>query len=65
MSSLGFTISKIAVEGQGKPDAVLAFEPGLNVVAGATDTGKSYVWHAIDFMLGAEILRKDSLVVAR
>jgi hypothetical protein len=59
MSSLGFTISKIAVEGQGKPDAVLAFGPGLNVVAGATDTGKSYVWHAIDFMLGAEILRKD------
>src|SRR5688572_30082021 len=49
----GFTISKVVVQGQAKPDARLDFEAGLNVVAGASNTGKTYVWQLIDFMLGA------------
>lgn len=53
MSVSGFTIAKVVVQGQGKPDAVLEFGPGLNVVAGASDTGKTYAWQLIDFMLGA------------
>ncbi len=53
MTATGFTIAKVVVQGQGKPDAILEFGPGLNVVAGASDTGKSYASQLIDFMLGA------------
>lgn len=53
MSRTGFTIAKVVVQGQQKPDAVLEFVPGLNVVAGASNTGKTYAWQLIDFMLGA------------
>ncbi len=53
MSTAGFTIAKVVVQGSGKPDAVLEFGLGLNVVAGASNTGKTYAWQLIDFMLGA------------
>ncbi|MCC6970560.1 MAG: hypothetical protein IT434_10095 [Phycisphaerales bacterium] len=53
MSPTGFTIAKVVVQGAGKADAVLEFGPGLNVVAGASNTGKTYAWQLIDFMLGA------------
>ena len=36
MTSIGFTIAKVVVQGQGKPDALLEFGPGLNVIAGRT-----------------------------
>ena len=53
MSPTGFTIAKVVVQGSGKPDVVLEFGPGLNVIAGASNTGKTYAWQLIDFMLGA------------
>jgi len=53
MNTTGFTIAKMVVSGTGKPDAVLEFGPGLNVVAGASNTGKTYAWQLIDYMLGA------------
>jgi hypothetical protein len=53
MSTTGFTIAKVVVQGQGKPDAVLEFGSGLNVIAGASNTGKTYAWQLIDFVLGA------------
>ena len=37
----GFFINKLTVSGQGKSDAELAFTDGLNVVSGASDTGKN------------------------
>ena len=59
MSRLGFTIVKIAVQGPKKTDAILEFERGLNVIAGASNTGKTYAWQLIDFMLGALKPPKD------
>jgi len=53
MSTAGFTIVKVVVQGPGKPEAALEFGPGLNVIAGASNTGKTYAWQLIDFMLGA------------
>ena len=43
---------------QGADDLVssLAFEDGLNLVWGASNTGKSFALRAIDFMLGAKNL---------
>lgn len=53
MSASGFTIAKISVTGPGRPDASLDFRPGLNVIAGASNTGKTYVYQLIDFLLGS------------
>jgi hypothetical protein len=42
----------ICFTGPGKSPALQAFERGLNVLYGASDTGKSFMVEAIDFMLG-------------
>lgn len=49
----GFFIESLIVRGRGKPDAELSFTDGLNVVAGASDTGKSYALSCIDHAFGA------------
>lgn len=46
-------IRKIEVRGPNKPTAALEFKKGLNVVAGASNTGKSYVVQCIQFILGS------------
>lgn len=48
----GFQLRKFRVTGPGKPDAEITFGAGLTVVSGPSDTGKSYLVEAIDFMLG-------------
>lgn len=50
----GFELRGLRVTGPGKADALMTFEPGLNVVSGPSDTGKSYLVEAIDFMLGGQ-----------
>jgi predicted nuclease with TOPRIM domain len=54
MSRQGFTLRHLAFTGKGKPDAVLAFADGLNVVYGASNTGKSFAVKALSFMLGGK-----------
>lgn len=55
MSSIktGFFIEHLAISGPGKKDAEVKFQDGLNVIAGPSDTGKSYVLQCIDFAFGA------------
>jgi len=53
MNSSGFYISKLSVSGPGKSSAELEFIDGLNVVCGASDTGKSFAVSCIDFAFGA------------
>ena len=53
MAATGLTIDALSVEGPGKANASLRFTAGLNVIAGASNTGKTFVYQAIDFMLGA------------
>lgn len=53
MSHQRITLREIIVRGTGLPDAQLAFAPGLNVVSGASDTGKSYIVECLDYALGA------------
>lgn len=53
MAATGFTIDALSVEGPGKANGSVQFAAGLNVVAGASNTGKTFVFQAIDFMLGA------------
>jgi hypothetical protein len=47
-------VEKIQVKGQGKETAELSFDKGLNVIAGASDTGKSYITKCIQFILGSK-----------
>lgn len=50
---LGFFIETLTLKGPAKVDAQLTFADGLNVVSGASDTGKSYALSCIDFAFGA------------
>ncbi|MDU0114013.1 AAA family ATPase [Psychrosphaera aquimarina] len=52
-------IKRISVTGKGKLKAELCFEKGLNVVAGASDTGKSYVIKCFQYIFGGEDPPKD------
>ena len=52
MSSL--LLQYLAFFGPDKPPAYLSFAPGVNVVCGASETGKSFIVESIDFMLGQE-----------
>jgi hypothetical protein len=49
----GFQLRRVVVSGASVEDAALEFSPGLNVVSGPSDTGKSYIVELIDFLLGA------------
>jgi len=51
--SNGIYFTRIAALGTDKPIAELSFKTGLNVVTGASDTGKSYLIDCIDYILGA------------
>lgn len=44
---------KLILTGTGKKDAIIDFQPGLNVIAGASDTGKSFAFECINFILGS------------
>jgi gas vesicle protein len=51
---IGFYIKELRVTGAGKKNAAVIFDLGLNVISGASDTGKSYIFSCIEFMLGKE-----------
>ena len=50
--SFGFILCELSLSGPGKPDARVSFEPGLNVVAGPSDTGKTYIFQCLDYAMG-------------
>ena len=47
-------ITKIEVKGDGKEPAIVELKKGLNVISGASDTGKSYICQCVQFILGAK-----------
>lgn len=53
------SIRGISFNSPSKDVATLEFTKGLNVVRGASDTGKSFVVKAIDFLFGAQTPLKD------
>ncbi|MBQ3291387.1 MAG: hypothetical protein IJH43_03295 [Mogibacterium sp.] len=52
-----FYIKKIVITGSRVEPASIDFEPGLNIVYGESNTGKSYVADCIDYMFGAKEIR--------
>jgi hypothetical protein len=55
----GFCLRHIVFLGPHRERATVAFGPGLNVIYGASDTGKSFLVEAIDFMLGGKRPLRD------
>ena len=53
MTPKRITLTGIRVEGPTAKPALVDFQAGLNVVAGASDTGKTYIANTLDFLLGA------------
>ena len=51
-TAAGFYLSWLKLTGPEVKDAQVSFEPGLNVIWGASETGKSFIFACIDFMLG-------------
>ena len=45
-------IKALVLSGPHVPPATIRFDRGLNVIAGPSDTGKTYIAQCIDFMLG-------------
>jgi len=50
----GFYLAWLRLTGTGLKAAEVTFEPGLNVIWGASNTGKSFIFSCIDFMLGRD-----------
>nr|WP_295684458.1 hypothetical protein [uncultured Lachnoclostridium sp.] len=56
MADVGLEIKMLLLQGTKKADAFLNFTTGLNVVAGASDTGKSFAYECINYVLGSSDL---------
>lgn len=54
MTTRRLTLRSLSVTNGELPPAELSFRPGLNLIYGASDTGKTYVFEIIDFMMGAK-----------
>lgn len=59
MSASGFCLRHLVFLGPRKAPAAVEFGRGLNVVYGASDTGKSFLVETIDFMLGGKPPLRD------
>lgn len=46
-------LKELILSGKDKSDAILSFKKGLNVIAGDSDTGKTFILQCIDYALGA------------
>ena len=51
-------VREILLSGKGLPNASVKFGTGPNVIAGESDTGKSYLLHCLDYIFGADELKK-------
>ncbi len=47
-------LKKLTLSGEKKRPAILEFESGLNVITGDSDTGKTYAFQCLNYILGAE-----------
>lgn len=55
----GFQLRKLQITGPNVPSAEISFRAGFNVITGPSDTGKSYIYQCINFMLGGNVPPKQ------
>lgn len=51
--SVGFIITELQLLSKNAQPAVVNFSRGLNVITGPSDTGKTYIFQCLNYMLGA------------
>lgn len=49
-----FYIKEVIASGSGKTTSTVTFNPGLNIICGASDTGKTAILKSIKFLMGGE-----------
>jgi len=59
MIDTGFKLNELCLRGKKVPNARIQFDPNLTIVAGLSNTGKSYIYHCIKYMLGSQTRPKD------
>src|ERR1700685_1668881 len=59
MAFKGLQLRFIRFLGPAKEPSEFTFTPGLNILWGSSDTGKTFLVQAIDFMLGASAKLRD------
>lgn len=52
-------INRLLLIGTSAKDAEIKFYKGINIVSGVSDTGKSYIYQCINYVLGADKKPKD------
>lgn len=55
-----FYIEKITARGAGKRASSIDLVPGLNIICGPSDTGKSYVLEILDYLFGSDQVPIDT-----
>jgi len=65
MNKHGFYIKKLEVLGDNVETAEITFTKGLNVIYGDSDTGKSFIYECINYMLGSRKIPKVSIKEAK
>lgn len=61
MNNYGFFIKKLQLEGNSVKTVSIQFDKGLNVIYGSSDTGKTFIYECIDYMLGSTKTPKNIL----
>ena len=59
MNRTGFQLTQLALKGPNVDDAIIKFGPGLNVISGPSDTGKTFISECIDYAFGASSKPSD------
>jgi len=54
-----FYIEKLVISGVNVKEATLTFVKGVNLIVGSSDTGKSYIYQCINYLLGSDTCPKD------
>lgn len=49
-----FYIMRVTAKGNGKSDSIIDFHPGLNIIQGRSNTGKTCIIKCIDFCFGSK-----------
>ena len=49
-----YYIERVTIKGKGREDATVKFTKGLNIISGPSNTGKTSIVTAIDFLYGAK-----------
>lgn len=54
MTTKGFFLTKLCLSGKNELKTEIEFKKGLNVIVGPTNTGKSFLFECINYMLGGK-----------